>query len=147
VLSFPGIGVTLDAPRSWMTVDERPPLVTVLTSGDAVVALWRFPRTGPLPAGRADLSAATQALIDAVRSHQPQIRVIRTAIVRLGGASGIELDAVTQIKGQLRRIRSTHLYTGHQEIVLEEYAPPAVFHAVDHAVFSPIRHSLRVTAA
>jgi hypothetical protein len=27
---------------------------------------------------------------------------------------------------------------------LDEYAPPAMFHAVDHAVFLPIRHSLRL---
>jgi hypothetical protein len=147
LLSFPTIGVSLSAPSNWITVAERPPLVTVLTSGDAVIALWRYARVAPPPAGRAGLGSAIHALIAQVRSRQPQVRVIRTAIVHLGGASGIELDALERIKDQLRRIRSTHLYAGQQEIVLEQYAPPAVFHIVDHAVFSPVRHSLRVTSA
>jgi hypothetical protein len=41
-------------------------------------------------------------------------------------------------------VRSTHVYVPGAEYVLDEYAPPAMFHAVDHAVFSPIKRSLRL---
>jgi hypothetical protein len=136
--------VALEAPQSWTRIDEPPPLVAVLTSGSAVVALWRYVRARPLPSASAQLSAAARSLIGAVRAGQPAIQIIRTRVVRLGGAPGIELDALERIRGQLRRVRSTHLYRGQSEIVLEEYAPVDQFHSVDHAVFSPLRHSLRI---
>jgi hypothetical protein len=31
-------------------------------------------------------------------------------------------------------------------VVLDAYAPPALFHPVDHAVFSPLKRSLQLTA-
>lgn len=144
-LNFPAIGVTLDAPRNWTIFGARPPLMATLTSGGAVVALWRYVRTGTLPRGRARLNAAMRALIASVRRRQPTIKVIRSRIVHLGAIRGIELDALERLKGALRRVRSTHLYAGHEEIVLEEYAPVVVFHSVDRAVFSPMRRSLRIT--
>lgn len=145
-LSVPGGGVTLQAPRNWTRIDQPPPLMLTLSSGSAVVALWRFVRVRPLPRGRAPMSAATQALIAAVRSRQPAVQVVRARVVHLNGVRGVEVNAVERIRGQLRRVRSTHLYVGREEIVLEEYAPVDLFHSVDHAVFSPLRRSLRVTA-
>ena len=91
--------------------------------------------------------SARRALIAAVRSRQPDIRVIRARIVHLAGVRGIDVNAVERVKGQLRRVRSTHLYAGHEEIVLEAYAPTPVFHSVDRSVFSPLRRSLRIAAA
>jgi hypothetical protein len=38
-----------------------------------------------------------------------------------------------------------HVYLPGAEVVLEEYAPPALFHRIDHAVFSPVKRSLRLT--
>jgi hypothetical protein len=146
-LSFPADGLSLQAPQGWTRIDERAPLITTLSSGDAVVAVWRYVRDLPLPRGPAELTAATQALISAARSSQPGVQVVRARIVHLSGVGGIELNAVERIKGQLRRVRSTHLYSGRIEIVLEEYAPLAVFHSVDHSVFSPLRRSLRITAS
>jgi hypothetical protein len=145
-LSVPAAGVTLQAPRNWTRIDQAAPLVLTLSSGSAVVALWRYVRAQPLPRGRARMAAATQALIAAVQSRQPAVQVVRARVVHLNGVRGVEVNAVERIKGQLRRVRSTHLYAGQQELVLEEYAPVDVFHSVDHAVFSPLRRSLRVTA-
>jgi hypothetical protein len=146
-LSVPGAGVTLRAPRNWTRIDQSAPLVLTLSSGGAVVALWRYVRERPLPRGRAGMSAAIQALIAAVRNRQPGAQLVRARIVHLNGVRGVELNAVERIKGQLRRVRSTHLYAGQEEIVLEEYAPVDLFHSVDHAVFSPLRRSLRITAS
>ena len=145
-MSFPAAGLTLQAPRSWITIDERPPQLLTVTSGDAVIALWRYVRILPLPRGHAAMSAARRALIAAIEARQAGIRVIRARIVHLGGARGIELNALERVKGQLRRVRSTNLYSGQQEIVLEVYAPAGLFHSVDHSVFSPLRRSLRITA-
>jgi hypothetical protein len=146
-LSFPADGLTLQAPQGWTRIDEQGSLITTLSSGDAVVAVWRYARDLPLPRGRAEMRAATQALISAVQSRQAGVRVVRARIVHLSGVRGIELNAVERIRGQLRRVRSTHLYSGRMEIVLEEYAPLGVFHSVDHSVFSPLRRSLRITAS
>jgi hypothetical protein len=73
--------------------------------------------------------------------------VIRSSVIRAGGSGAIELDAVEQIAGQLRRVRSVHVFADRAEIVLEEYAPTGLFHSVDHEVFSPLRQSLTVSPA
>jgi hypothetical protein len=41
-------------------------------------------------------------------------------------------------------VRSVHVYGPTSEVVLDAYAPPASFHPLDHAVFSPVKRSLRV---
>ena len=146
-VDVPAAGLTLQAPFSWTRIDEQAPRVITLTSGDAVIELWRYVRRRPLPSGRAQMISARRALIAAVRSRQPDIRVIRARIVHLAGVRGIDVNAVERVKGQLRRVRSTHLYAGHEEIVLEAYAPTPVFHSVDRSVFSPLRRSLRIAAA
>lgn len=70
--------------------------------------------------------------------------MIRSALTRADGRPAIALDVLERISGQLRRVRSLHVYAGGAELVLEEYAPPAVFSTVDHAVFSPVTRSLKL---
>jgi hypothetical protein len=137
-------GVALEAPSNWSVVNERAPLVTVVASGTAVVALWRFPRSAPVPIGGAALSHATSQLISAARARDPSLQVIRASAVTVDRAPAIELDAFERINGQPRRVRSTHVFVPGAELVLDEYAPAAIFHMVDHAVFSPVKRSLRL---
>jgi hypothetical protein len=73
--------------------------------------------------------------------------VIRSRVTRAGRSGAVELDAIEQIAGQLRRVRSVHVFVNGAEIVLEEYAPTGLFHSVDHEVFSPLRQSLTVSPA
>jgi hypothetical protein len=40
-----------------------------------------------------------------------------------------------------------HVFVARAEVVLDEYAPPQDFPAVDHAVFSPLKHSLLLSGA
>ncbi len=138
-------GATLEAPTNWSVVGERPPLVTVVASGTAVVALWRFPRSAPVPVGATMHQTASQ-LVSAVRARDPSVQVIRLGVLTLDRAPAIELDAFERINGQQRRVRSTHVFVPGAEIVLDEYAPPAIFHDVDHSVFSPVKRSLRLPA-
>jgi hypothetical protein len=146
-LRFTGAGVTFQAPRNWKIFSEAAPLVTVLSSGQAVVAVWRFPRTQALPTDPVLLSRAQALLISTARAHDPTLQVIRSKAIRVNGARALELDAFERIAGQPRRVRSTHVFAYGAELVLEEYAPASMFHAVDHSVFSPLKRSLLVYQA
>jgi len=140
--------VSLRAPRDWtVSPSHQAPLVTVLTSGTAVVALSRFPRAEPLPVGPLAFMQARRRLIGAARARDPTLRLIRSGVATIAGTRAIELDAIERIAGALRRVRSTHAFVDGAELVLEEYAPIAAFHAVDHAVFSPLRRSLKLLPA
>jgi hypothetical protein len=124
---------------------EQPPLLAVIASGPAVVAVWRFPRAAPTPVGTAALDRAQARLIGAARGRDRTLQVIRSTIVKVNGSQAIELDAIERIAGHVRRVRSTHVFGSGGEIVLEQYAPVDQFHVVDHEVFSPVRRSLLVS--
>ena len=141
-LRYPAAGVTLRVPGNWTVIGERPPLITVIASGGAVVALWRYPRSEPLPTTFGQLARARRRLLAAARARQPALRVIRSRALRIDHLPAIELDAFERVGGMLRRVRSTHVFVMGAEIVLEEYSPVALFHRLDHAVFSPVRKSL-----
>jgi hypothetical protein len=143
-LGYPRAGIALVRPSNWPVLAEQAPMVSLFSSGDAVVALWRYPRSTPPPSGSTALGQARDALVSAARARDPGLRLIRSAILQIDHVSAIELDAFERIGSGQRRVRSLHLYVPGAEIVLEEYAPAAIFHAVDHAVFSPVKRSLRL---
>ncbi len=146
-LSYPASGVSFSAPRDWNVIARKLPMVTLVSSATAVVALWRYPRAQPPPAGPLALSEARAGLIDAARARDHGLQLIRSGLATVDGNRAIELDVIERIAGQLRRVRSTHVFVPGAEIVLEVQAPRDGFHAVDHAVFSPLRRSLRLSAA
>lgn len=146
-LVYPRAGVRLEAPRNWLVSAERSPLVMVTSSGPAVIDLWRYRRAAPPPVTATELTAARRALLAAARAQDRSLELVRSAVVTVSGRGAIELDTLQTMDGQRRRVRSMHLYVPGGELVLEEYAPPALFHAVDHLVFSPVRRSLRLTGA
>jgi hypothetical protein len=144
---YPASGVAFRAPSDWLVVGRQAPLVAVASSGSAVVAIWRFPRTGLPPAGTAALKRAEAHLIGAARARDATLRLIRSKLASIDGAPAVELDAFERIAGQPRRVRSIHVFVSGAELVLDEYAPPSVFHGVDHEVFSPMKRSLTVSPA
>jgi hypothetical protein len=143
---FPRQGIQLSIPRNWPVVNERAPLLAVASSGPAVIAVWRFPGGAIAPASAAGLTQTRDALIAAARTRQPGLRLIRSAVVSVDGHGAVELDSLQRLRGQARRVRSMHVYLPGAELVLEEYAPPSLFHQVDHSVFSPVKRSLRLLA-
>lgn len=147
VLGYPSAGLAFEAPSNWAAVSDRGPLVSVVSSGSAVVAIWRYPRHKPSPVGSVALNRARGELIDAARARDAGLQVIHSKLVRLDHRSAIELDAIERIGGQTRRVRSIHVFVRSAEIVLDEYAPIGLFHGVDHAVFSPLKRSLRLLPA
>jgi hypothetical protein len=143
-LSYPAAGLYLSAPRNWIVSRSKLPLVATVSSGSAIVALWRFPRKAPAPVDHSQLAAARQTLLKLSRQRDPELQVIRTALGSLHGAPVVEVDTFQKIAGQQRRVRSLHVFVPGSEVVLEQYAPPPLFHAVDHVAFSPIKRSLRI---
>ena len=139
--------IAFGAPSNWAIVQRRPPVITVVTSGNAVVALWRYRRTSSLPSGADGYARARRELIGAAQKRDPSIQLISAKTMSVAGSPAIELDANESIAGQLRRVRSTHVWVPGTELVIDEYAPLAVFHTVDHSVFSPLKHSLRLTVS
>jgi hypothetical protein len=135
-------GVSFRIPNNWSVVSGTGPLIVTINSGQATVALWRYPRSQPPPITVATLADARARLLAAARQRDRTLQLIRTRVARVFGWGVVQLNAIEQIGTERRRVRSLHLFAGHFELVLEEYAPVADFHAVDHAVFSPLSHSL-----
>lgn len=138
-------GVQLQIPDTWPVLGAHAPLLAVIASGPAVIAVWRFPRAAPAPVGAAALGRALARLVSAARRRDSTLHMINSAIVTINGAQAIELDAIERIAGQIRRVRSTHVFARGREIVLDEYAPVDQFPELDHQVFSPVKRSLLVS--
>ncbi|HEY5317482.1 MAG TPA: hypothetical protein VIJ20_05845 [Solirubrobacteraceae bacterium] len=146
VLSYLHNTLHLSAPANWSTETGSAPLVVTIGSGQAVVAIWRYPRSPsqPLPSDIPALQRARGALITAAAARDRTFRVISSAVVGINSVPGVELDALETIRGQVRRVRSAHLYKRGAELVIDEYAPENLFHQVDRTVFSPLLHSVHL---
>jgi hypothetical protein len=142
--SFPRVGVDIFVPLGWTESVSALPLAATISSGPAVIALWRYSRSAPPPSDALALAAARRALISAARARDPGLVVIRSKLTRIGRAPAIVLDAFERIDRLRRRVRSVHIYVQGAEIVIDEYAPPSQFHAIDHDVFSPVVHGIRL---
>jgi hypothetical protein len=139
--------ISLTVPADWTAVKAKAPLLGTVSSGAATIALWRYQRAKPLARNRASLESALKAIEDAARAKDPSLHEIRSAVTKADGKPAVELDVIERVGSQIRRVRSLHVYSGATELVLEEYAPSALFHSVDHTVFSPVRRSLKFAAA
>ena len=145
-LAYPDAGVTLAAPRNWYENPGARPLVVLIGSGPATVAVWRYPRKEPLPKGKSQLDQAQASLSDAVQARDRSVRIESTKVVNVSGVRGIQLVATERIGGQSRRVRSTHLFDRGSEIVIDALAPPGDFARVDGSVFQPLIQSVRLRA-
>jgi hypothetical protein len=145
-VAYPADGVSLAAPPNWYRVPGSRPLVAFIVSGPAIVAVWRYPRKEPLPSAKSGLEQAQANLSDAVHAGDRSVRIETTKVVDVNGVKGIQLVVTERISGQLRRVRSTHLFDRKAEIVIDAYAPPGDFAQLDGSVFQPLLRSLRLRA-
>jgi hypothetical protein len=143
-IQIPDEPLSIAVPRNWGVSSGGTRLVLAMFSGLSIVEVWRYPRSEPLPTTPAQLRPAKDALVEAVQTREPHPHVIRSRVIAVAGAPAIELSVIETIGGQLRRDRSLHVFIKGMEVVLEASAPVSEFHAVDHAVFSPIKRSLRL---
>jgi hypothetical protein len=140
-----GQGIRYLRPRNW---DQLPPagsLVGGVTSRTATVAVWRYPRTEPLPQDDAALERVETLLLDRVRQRNPTFTLRTSEITRLAGAPAIVLVGSQAASGFAYDVRSAHVYKAGAEVVVDSYAPSADFAQLDRKVFQPLLASLKVS--
>jgi hypothetical protein len=144
--SFAPAGVQFLAPADWHVQAGQAPLVATVQSGTAQIAVWRYPRTEPLPSTAAQLTQARDLLLKAAKARDTTFKEAQTAITRLGGHPAIQVRATETVGGQSRTVRSTHVYAFGAEVVVDAFAPAAVFGQVDQEAFRPLVRSLKLHA-
>lgn len=143
--SYPRLGLRFRVPANWRLRAGRAPLVATVASGTATIALWRYRRTEPLPAGRAALDRARAALVAAVRRRDGTFDLGGSAVTAAAGRPAIEVRGTETIAGERRRVRSVHVFARGAEVVVDAQAPPGAFGAMEARVLGPLLASLRVT--
>jgi hypothetical protein len=142
----PRYGFTLQVPKNWTDLGRqaRAPVVMVVASGTAVMAISQYARSLPAPSDSLSLEQAQKSLLAAIRARQPGFRLLGAQRVSVGGLPAVRLDAIERIDGRSRRVRSLHVFQATRELVLEEYAPESAFSRVDRQVFLRASRSLRL---
>ena len=143
-VNVPEAGVTFKAPGGWRRQKGKPPLVYAVQTGQATLALWRYPRTEQLPTTHTALSDAKKALVKQIRRRDPTFKVTKAKLLHVGSKRAVQVLGTGAIAGNRRTIRSTHIYTEKAEFVVDAYAPPTVFDRVDRQVFAPVLDSLQI---
>jgi hypothetical protein len=139
-------GIRLRIPVTWTRMSATAPEAATISSGDAQIALWRYPRAEPLPQSVADLRAARTNLLAAVRTRDPAFMLESSRIVVKPGYRAVELIGTGHDDGVERGIRSLHAYGRGAEVVVDALAPPKDFARVNLAVFGPVTRSLQLRA-
>jgi hypothetical protein len=145
-LDYPAAGIGFTAPRNWYQSPGGRPLVAVVASGSATIAVWRYHRKEPLPRATSELQQARANLSEWLRSHGRSVHIESAKTIDVNGVRGIQVVASESVSGQRRRVRSTHLFDRGAEVVVDAYAPPAEFGRVDATVFAPLLRSLQLRA-
>ena len=143
-VTVPEAGVSFKAPGAWRRQKGKPPLVYAVQTGQATLALWRYPRTEQLPTTHSALSDAKKALVKQIRRRDPTFNVAKAKLLHVGTKRAVQVLGTGAIAGNRRTIRSTHIYTEKAEFVVDAYAPPTVFDRVDAQVFAPVLDSLQI---
>lgn len=143
---FAAAGVAFDAPGGWDVRPGKAPLVATITSGQASVALFRYPRTEPLPRTREELDEAAAALVGAARQRDPEFDERGRDRARVDGRPAVVVRGGEIVAGQPRRVRSTHVYAFAGEVVVDAFAAADDFARVDDEAFRALLRSVRLTA-
>jgi hypothetical protein len=133
-------GIRFTAPVNWPDLPAQGDRLGGIRSRTATLAVWRYPRTEPLPSTRAALEQVRGLLEGQVRRRDPGFRLRSSRLLR----DGIELVGRQTIAGLPFDVRSRHLFRHGAEVVVDAYARPADFARVDATVFEPLLRSLRL---
>ena len=128
----------------WRRQKGKAPLVYAVQTGQATLALWRYPRTEQLPQTHSALVDAKEALVAQIRKRDSTFKVSKAKLLHVGPKRAVQVLGTGSIAGNRRTIRSTHIYTQKAEFVVDAYAPPTVFDRVDKQVFAPVLDSLEI---
>jgi hypothetical protein len=142
---YPQAGLHFLAPAGWNTDAGQPPLVATIATGDASVAIFRYPRTEPLPKTRAQLDAALDSLVAAAKARDATFTELKRGRLRVDGKPAVQVRGTETIEGHPRTVRSTHVYAEGAEIVIDAFAPADVFKRVDAEVFRHVLRSMQIS--
>jgi hypothetical protein len=137
-------GLSFRRPANWPLAEAQLPQLAGITSGRAVIAVWRYRRLEQLPRGAGELERARRALIAAARARDRTLKVVSSRTLRVSTQPAVEVVATERVGAGRRRVRSTHVYAHGQELVLDAYAPIPEFARVDREVFRPLLASVRI---
>ena len=143
---FESQGITFATPGGWHARGGTAPLVATVQSGPAQIAVWRYPRSEPLPKTGAQLTQARDLILQAAKARDQTFKEARATITKVDGHPTIEIRGTETISGQARTVRSTHVYAFGAEDVVDAFAPADVFGQVDREAFVPIVKSLRLAS-
>lgn len=141
---YPQAGIRYTAPANWPQITPQGLRVGGIQNKRATLAIWRYPRSEPLPDTAAELREVEQLLIERVKRRDPTFTLEKSTVRRRGGAQAIELLGRQTAAGLPYGVRSSHVYFAGHEIVLDAYAPPEYFRRVDASVFVPLLDSLKL---
>ena len=144
-VKYPDAGVAFRAPEGWRRQTGKAPLVAAVQTGQATIAVWRYPRDEQLPVTHTSLKAAKEALVGQIRKRDPSFKVQKAKLLHVGPKRAVQVLGIGTINGNPRMIRSTHIYTQKAEYVVDAYAPQTVFARVDRGVFEPVLESLEIS--
>ena len=144
---FAQAGVFFRAPTNWRLIPgNEPQEIATVAIGDAQIAVWRYPRTEPLPETVDQLGAARDALVAQVKRRDATFELTSSRLVLKPGLRAVELLGLGTNQGRKRRVRSLHAYGDGAEVIVDAFAPPKVFARVDRQTFGPVARSLRLRA-
>lgn len=142
---YPEAGISFEAPNGWNLDGGEAPLVATVATGQATIAIWRYPRDEALPKTKAELEAAKDALLEAASNRDPTFEEIKSAATEIAGEPAVQIRARETIAGQPRVVRSTHIYAQGAEFVIDAYAAADDFRRVDADVFRPLLRSVEIS--
>jgi len=139
-------GYRLIAPAGWTVAGGEAPLVSTISSGSAIVSIFRYPRSEPLPKGREALDRATSDLLAAAKARDPSFVALRSSRVKVDGQPAVQVRGSETVAGLPRTVRSTHVYAFGGELVIDMLAPAPEFKRIDALYFRPLLRSLELRA-
>ena len=141
---FPATGLRFDNPAGWNLQPGVPPLVATISTGRATIAVYRYPRSEPLPQSKQELDDAATALAGAALQRDASYKELARDRLRVDGKPAVVLRATETVGDQPRTVRSTHIYAFGGEVVVDTFAPAQDFKRVDAEAFRPFVRSLRL---
>jgi len=138
-------GLALQIPNGWRVAEGTPPQVIASSTGTAVLSVWRYPRSEPLPDSENELQAARDNLVDAAKARDPGLRVRDSQVTEVDDRPAVEIVAEGTIAGRKRVVHSVHVYAFGSEYVIDAYARPRDFERVDEKVFEEVLDSVELS--
>ncbi|HEX6388579.1 MAG TPA: hypothetical protein VFZ89_04005 [Solirubrobacteraceae bacterium] len=137
-------GLRFEAPKGWLLNRGDGTQVMTISTGEATIAIYRYPRSEKIPRTKAELTQALELLIGAAKARDSTFTELKRARLRVDGHPAVQVRGTETIVGRPRVVRSTHVYIPRAEIVVDAFAPAQDFARVDAQVFRPLLRSLRI---